>query len=158
DEHAPLAAGSYLSPQDDLLVISVNAVFFQHCIERFRVDLEHRRHRRLLGAVSHRIRRGFVAQQQRQRIYEYGFSGAGFAGQEIETGGELHGDVVNDRVVFNPQFQQHSAFSTPGSNPSVAGKLPTVAIACKYSKSWKLTAGSWQLRIVNSQGNPGHQS
>ncbi len=48
-----------------------------------------------------------VAQQERKRVDENGFSGAGFAGQQVEAGGELNGNVVNDRVVFDPQFQQH---------------------------------------------------
>src|SRR5271165_3304758 len=49
----------------------------------------------------------FVAQQQSERVNEDGFSGAGLASQQIEARRELDGDVVNDRVVFDPQFQQH---------------------------------------------------
>ena len=66
----------------------------------------------------------FVAEQEGQCIDENGFSSAGFAGQEIETGGELHGDVVDDRVVFDPQFQEHSEFPV---SRSLAGKLSVVS-------------------------------
>ena len=111
DEHAAFATGGYLAPQDELRFARVDAVRLQHFVERFRLDFKHRRDDGLFRAVAHRVRRGFVAQQQCECIDQNGFSSAGFAGQEVEPGGELHGDVVDDRVVFYPQFQQHSEFS-----------------------------------------------
>ena len=106
--------------------------------------------------MAHRIGRGFVAQQQCQCINENGFSSAGFAGQEVETGGELHGDVVDDRVVFYPQFQQHSEFSLAKLRRSVAGKHATGAgrsCDCK-SECRYLTTGY----RGNSEGTPRTES
>ncbi len=107
DEDAALAAGCDLAAQDDLAVLGVDSVFFEHAVDRRRANLENRRDRGLLGAVADGVAGGFIAQQQGQRVDEDGFSGAGFAGQQVEAGSKLHGDVVDDRVVFDPQFQQH---------------------------------------------------
>ena len=115
DEDAALAAGRNLAAQDDLAFLGVDAVGFQHRADGGRVGVEDRGDHRLVGAMADGVAGGFVAEQQRQRVDEDGFSGAGFAGQQVETGGELHGDVVNDRVVFDSQFQQH--VSSRGCQP-----------------------------------------
>ena len=48
-----------------------------------------------------------ITQQQRQSIDQNGFAGAGFAGQQIQSRRELHHHVVNDRVVLQPQLEEH---------------------------------------------------
>ncbi len=107
DEDAALAAGRNLAAQDDLAFFGVDSVGLQNRGDRGRVGVEHRRDGRFFGAMADRVAGGLVAEQQCQRVDEDGFSGAGFAGQQVETGRELHGNVVNDRVVFDSQFQQH---------------------------------------------------
>ena len=51
------------------------------------------------------ITRSLIAQQQRQRVDENRLAGTGFASQEIQTSGEFHGDVVDNRIIFNAQFK-----------------------------------------------------
>ncbi len=116
DEDAPFAASGNFAAQDDLAFLGVEPVGFKNRADRGRVDVEHRRDGRFLGAMANCIAGGFVAEQQCKRVDEDGFSGAGFAGQQVETGGELHGNVVNDRVVFDSQFQQHGR--SRGCQPS----------------------------------------
>ncbi len=107
DEDASLAAGRDLAPQNDLRLLAVEAVVFQNFVDGLGLGFEHRRDDSLVGAVADGVAGRFVAQQQGQGVDQDGFSGAGFAGQQIETGGELHGNIVDDRVVFDSQFQQH---------------------------------------------------
>ena len=104
---AAFAAGCNLAAKNQLPIVRVGiqAVGFQHRIQGFRLGFKDRRNYGLVGAVANRIGGGFIAEQQRESINEDGFSGAGFAGQQIQTGRELHGNVINDRVVFDPQFQ-----------------------------------------------------
>ncbi len=110
DEDASLAAGGDFAAQNQHLFLGVDPVRLKHGINRGRLGREHRRHGRLLGAMAHRVAGGLVAQQQRERVDEDGFAGAGFAGQQVEAGRELHGHVVDHRVVFDPQFQEHGSF------------------------------------------------
>src|SRR5215469_9464341 len=115
NEHSSLTTRGNLPPQDQLFVAGIDAVFYQHRVKQLRVGFEYGGDDRLVSSVAHSICRGFIAQQQCQCINQDGFASASFAGQEIQTGRKLHGNVVDDRVVFNPQFQQHSAFSTRGN-------------------------------------------
>ena len=61
----------------------------------------------LVGAGADHVRGSFFAEQQGERVDEDGFAGAGFAGQEIQPGGELYRQVVDDRVIFKSQFDEH---------------------------------------------------
>ena len=70
-------------------------------------DFKDSGNRGLVGSGANHVGRGLVAQQKRQRINEDGFSGAGFAGQQVQAGRELYRQVVYDRVVFQPQFDEH---------------------------------------------------
>src|SRR5437868_7920751 len=65
--------------------------------------------------MADHVSRRLLTQQQRKRINEDRFSGAGFAGQQVQACGELHRHVVDDRVVLQPQLEQH--------NLPVKGKL-----------------------------------
>ncbi len=85
DEDAAFAAGRDLAAQDDLAVFGVDAVFFQDAVDRGRADIEYRRDGGFFGAVADCVAGGFVAQQQGQCVDEDGFSGAGFAGKQVET-------------------------------------------------------------------------
>jgi energy-coupling factor transporter ATP-binding protein EcfA2 len=112
-EDAALAAGCDLAAKNQLAVvgmgigtgIGIQAIGFQDRIQGFGLGLEDRRNHGLVGAVTNGIGGSFVAEKQSQSVNEDGFSGAGFAGQQIQAGRELHGHVINDRVVFDPQFQ-----------------------------------------------------
>ena len=110
-ENSPFAACRDFPPQNDLLVFAIDPVGFEHRRDCRRIGIKHRRDGRSLRSVADCIAGGFVAQQQGQCVDENGFSSASFAGQKIQTTGEFHGDVVDDRVIFDPQFQEHSEVS-----------------------------------------------
>src|SRR6266478_4179386 len=57
-----------------------------------------------------------VAKEQRECVNENGFSGPGFAGKKIEPGSKFHRYVVNDGVIFNPQFEKHGEDPESGSD------------------------------------------
>ncbi len=135
DEDATFAAGNNLAAQNDLAIFAVDAILLEDTIDPRRAGFEDRRNCGLVCSVANRVAGSFVAQQQGQRVDEDGFSGAGFAGQQVEAGSELHGDVVDDRVVFDPQFQQHVSSRTGEVRGSVAGKLPAVSyeLPCRSS-------------------------
>src|SRR5271169_6298556 len=100
------------------------------------------------------VSRGFVAQQQRKRVNEDGFSGAGLAGQEVEAGGELDGDVVNDRVVFDPQFQQHVSSRLSEVKRSVArgkSRAEKAQHADHGFWRWKRWASAQRKRMENAR-------
>ena len=107
DEDTALAARSDLAAKDELSVFGVEAVGFQQHRDGLRLRFEDRRDDGLVGTVPNCVGGSLVAQQQGERVNKDGFSGASFAGQQVEAGSKLHGNVVNDRVVFDPQFQQH---------------------------------------------------
>ena len=101
---------------------AVDAVCFEHRVDAPAIGLEDRGDVALSVPWRTASAGSFVAQQQGERVDEDGFSGAGFAGQQVEAGGELHGNVVDDRVVFDPQFQQHVSSRLAEVKRSVAGK------------------------------------
>ena len=109
DEDASLAAGGDLAPQDELAVIGVASMPLASSAATSAGESASKTadDDGLLRPVANGVGGSFVAQQQGERVDEDGLSGAGFAGQQVEAGSELHGHVVNDRVVFDPQFQQH---------------------------------------------------
>ncbi len=106
-EDAAFAASCDLAPQDELLFCAIDAVGFQQRSDGLRLGVEDRRHHSLVSAMSNRVGGSFIAQQESQRVNQDGFAGPSFAGEQVKAGGELDGNVVNDRVVFDPQFQQH---------------------------------------------------
>ncbi len=70
-------------------------------------DFEDGGNRGLVGTGANHVHGSFVPQQKGQGINEDGFSGAGFAGQQVQARRELDRQVVYDRVVFEPQFDEH---------------------------------------------------
>ncbi len=49
----------------------------------------------------------FSPSSKRERVDQDGFAGARFAGQQVESGGEGHRYVIDDRVVLEAQFDEH---------------------------------------------------
>ena len=133
DEDAAFAACRDFAPQNDLLVFAIDPVGFEHRRNRRRIGIKHSRDGRSFRSVPDRIAGCFIAQQQRQCVDENGFARAGFAGQQIQTSAKFHGDVVDDRVVFDPQFEQHSEVSLLRS---LAGKM--AAVSCGRSSPFAL--------------------
>ena len=60
-----------------------------------------------LGAVPDDLCTRAAAGGEQQRVHENGFTGAGFAGQDRQAGGELQFGSVDDREVANLDMQQH---------------------------------------------------
>ena len=48
-----------------------------------------------------------MPEKESQGINEDGFSRAGFACQQVQPGRELYRQVIYDRVVLEPQFDEH---------------------------------------------------
>ena len=120
DENPSLAASGNLAPQDDGFVFLINPVIFENLSDRFfrsAFDFKDSGDRGLVGSGTNHVGGGFVAQQERQRIDEDGFSRAGFAGQQVQAGRELYRQVIYDRVVFQPQFDEHRR---PGKKIEIA--------------------------------------
>ena len=74
---------------------------FENRVDGFGTRLEDRGHSLPCRSVADDVTRSLVAQEKCERIDQDGFPGAGFAGQKIQTGRELHGHIVDDRVVFD---------------------------------------------------------
>ena len=115
DEDAALAGGEDFAAQDDVVARGVDAVVFE---DGFGVGrgLEDAGDDGLVGAVADDFDGGFAAHQQGQRIDEDGFAGAGFAGEQIETGAEEGDGVIDDGVVFSAQFDEHFVRSRKNKN------------------------------------------
>ena len=60
-----------------------------------------------LGPGADDVGGSFVAEKKSEGVDQNGFAGSSFAGEQVEAGGELHGHVVDDGVVFEPQFSEH---------------------------------------------------
>ena len=112
DEDASFASGRDLAPQDDgfVFVAGIDAVGFKNpsddlfCLV---VDLEDRRDHGPIGASANHVGGSLVAQKECERINQNGFAGAGLAGQEIQASSKLYRQIVDDRVIFKPQFGEH---------------------------------------------------
>ena len=110
DEHPSLAAGRNLAAQDDRFVFLVDAVVFEDlsdCLFRPTFNFKDSGNRGLVRSGANHVGGGLVPEQKRQGINEDGFSRAGFAGQQVQAGRELYRQVVYDRVVLEPQFDEH---------------------------------------------------
>ena len=108
-ENIPLAVGCNVTAQYDLRPCSVDSVIFQHLCNCRVVAFVHGCHGGFIRAVAHNIAGGFLAQQQRQCVNQDGLARAGFAGQQVQSRSKVNHHVIDDGVVFNAQFPEHSA-------------------------------------------------
>ena len=110
DEDASLAAAGNLAPQDDGLIFPVDAVGLQYLGHGFPgagLDFEYGGDHGLVGSGANDFAGSFFAEKESQSIDEDRFTRAGFAGQQVKPSRELYRQIVNDCVVFEPQFDQH---------------------------------------------------
>ena len=131
NENASLAVDCDVAAQNDLRPCAVDSVFLQHLGDGRIVALIHGGDRGLFRAVAHHVAVGLLAQQQRQGVDEDGLARAGLAGQQIQSSPKLNHHVVDDGVVFNAQFPEHSApvrWSFPGEHT-------TPGLSSPYAKS-----------------------
>ena len=115
DEDAALAGGEDLAAEDDVVAFRVDAVLFQ---DGFGAGggLEDAGDDGFFRAVAYNFRGRLATHKQGERIYQYGFACAGFAGEEVEAGAELGDGVIDDGVIFSAQFDEH-----PGNDLSKTG-------------------------------------
>ena len=97
-----------LAPQDQETVLGLESQFIELSEERgVTLDVEHPLHDRSIGADSHVVRRGPLTEQQRQGSHDDRLSGAGFAGEGVESGSELEAQSLYDGVVANAELDEH---------------------------------------------------
>ena len=66
-----------------------------------------------------RCRGRALAEQQRQRVHQHGLAGAGFAGEHVEAGAEVEGDVGDGGEVADAKLGEHARLTSlhPTSSP-----------------------------------------
>ena len=110
DEHPPLAVRRNLPPQQNVVRerSCIDPVRLQHR-HRARRQLEHAPQHRLLRPMPHHIARSLPAQQQRQRVDQDRLPRARLSRQQVQPRPKLGHRLVDHRIVFRPQLQQHPA-------------------------------------------------
>ena len=106
DPAAALALGTDLPIQQKILARLVTALF-QLFLHRNGDSLKGGPDTGFGGSAAHQLAAGTVAQNGVDGVNENGFARAGLAGEDIETGGEGHLGLFNDRHIFNFQACQH---------------------------------------------------
>ena len=107
-KHPPLAACRNLPPQQ-------NVVRERPRIDPIRIQNRRRPRRRfedapqhsLLRAMPHHVARSLPTQQQRQRIDQDRLARARLTRQQIQPRPKARHRLVDHRIVFRPQLQQH---------------------------------------------------
>src|SRR3954468_14165709 len=113
-EDASLAARRNFATQDDGIVFAVEPVAFENLSDGFfggAICFEDGSDHGAVGSRADDIGGGFLSEEQGESIDQDRFASASFAGQEVESSGEFDRQVVNDCVVFQPQFHQHESAS-----------------------------------------------
>ena len=106
DPAAALALSADLPIQQQVLPRLVTALF-QLLLHRNGNPLESGPDTGFGRSAAHQLAAGTVAENGVDGVNENGFARAGFAGEDIETGGEGHLGFFNDRHIFNFQACQH---------------------------------------------------
>ncbi len=110
NEDAAFAASRNFAPQDDRFILRIEAIVFEDSrnrLGRAAFNLEHGGDDGALCSSANDIGRSLIAEQQRQCIDEDGLAGTRFARKQIQPRRELYCQVVDDRVVFKAQFEEH---------------------------------------------------
>src|SRR5262249_24977247 len=108
-EDSPLTASEDLAAQNQRLVCDIEPVVLENssdCLLRHRIGLKNRGHDSALSPGPHDVRPSFFTQEQSKCVNQNRFSSAGFAGEKVQSGGELDRCAFNNGVVFEPQFGQ----------------------------------------------------
>ena len=112
DEDAALASRRDLAPQNDgfVFVVGIDAVGFENSgndLFRPLIDFKDRRYHGPIRTGTNHVSGSLLAEKKRERINQNGFTGSGFAGQQIQASRKLYRQIVDDRVIFKPQFGEH---------------------------------------------------
>ncbi len=109
DEHPSL--GGDFPAQNQIGFVRVNSVVFENARDQFlrrAVNLENGGNHRAVAAETNDLRGRLLAHQQRKGVNQNGFPSASFAGKKIQPGRELNGQMIDDGVIFQSQFEEHA--------------------------------------------------
>ena len=112
DEDAALPSGRDLAPQNDglVFVVGIDAVGLENSgndLFRPLVNFKNSRDHGPISAGANHIGGSLLAKKKRERINQNGFPRSGLAGQQVQASRELYRQIVDDRVIFKPQFGEH---------------------------------------------------
>jgi hypothetical protein len=114
DEHAALARGQNLAPQDDLIALRVDAILLEDGL-RARGAFKHAGDSRLIRAVAHYLCRRLAPHQQGQGVHQNRLPCPGLAREQVQTGPKNGNGVVNNRIIFRAQFYKHPSQASGNS-------------------------------------------
>ena len=83
DEDPSLATGGDFTAQDQILIAAVNAILFQNFSNGAALSIEDCGDHSFFRAMADHFIGSAFAQQQRQRVNQNGFAGAGFTCQQV---------------------------------------------------------------------------
>ena len=109
-EDAALAAGGDFAAQNDRFVFLVDSVSFQNLRDQLlslAFGFKDGGDDGFLCPGTNDVGGSFVAQQKGEGVDQDGLAGSRLPGQQVQAGSELYRYVVDDRVVFQPQLEEH---------------------------------------------------
>lgn len=119
---AAASGGGDFAAQDEFVVRSVNAGLVEERGEGgVAGDVEEGLDFGRVAAPAHVVAAGAFAEDELERTDDDGLAGSGLAGQAVESGIEVQGEVVDDGQIADAQAQQHGAGSSFGGGPSAVG-------------------------------------
>ncbi len=104
-----LARSSNLPPQQNFTLACIDPMRLQNALRLFG-GLEDAGDDRLLCPVTHDLTRCLASEQEGQSVHQDRFARAGLPGQQIQPGPQRGRGVIDNRIIFRSQLQQHKLF------------------------------------------------
>ncbi len=114
------ALGRDLAPHDQPSVLEIEAEGFDPLAGDLVDPLERALDDGLRGAGTHAAAGGALAEQQRERIHQHGLPRPGLAGEDVEAGAEMEGDVGDGGEVADAELGDHASDRFPLPHPEGA--------------------------------------
>ena len=111
DEHSVAPRAVHLAPDYDFIVVAIDPSLGQDLDQGFDVAVEDPRHFHDIGAGANEIDLCPCSRQQGQRVDDDRLAGAGLAGEDVESGGEIDVGVFEDGEVLDVEVVEHGSGS-----------------------------------------------
>ena len=108
--HAFAGSGNFAADDQGAVFGFIQTVVLQNfidCVFGDACGFEHGGDDRAVRAGANYFARCFIAQQQGQSVDQNGFACASLARQQVQAKSKLYREIVNDSVIFEPQFGEH---------------------------------------------------
>lgn len=121
DKGAGAAIGKLHPAQNEFVLATQAIVGKKHTRRMILADFKSGNHLTLLGAVAHQGHVAARAERKGKRVEQYGFAGAGFAGQHGKTGAEIDVQPIDKDDVADGEPGEHS--DVGGQSSKVRGQM-----------------------------------